>query len=90
MIVRFLPLALLAGCAAATPIAGRGVCRAEKAQSLVERSADEALFARALRLSGARSLRRIAPGDAVTMDFRTDRLNVVYDARRVVTRITCG
>ena len=54
------------------------------------RPADEALSARALRLTGARSLRRIGPGDAVTMDFRADRLNVAYDARHVVTRITCG
>lgn len=42
----------------------------------------------AVRVTGP--LRVIAPGMAVTMDFRADRLNVEHDAARVITRISCG
>lgn len=43
-----------------------------------------------LRLTAARTLRWIAPGMAVTMDFRPDRLSVSYDEQRTITQITCG
>jgi hypothetical protein len=40
--------------------------------------------------AGARTVRVIAPGMAVTMDYRADRANVSIDARRAITRIACG
>ena len=42
------------------------------------------------RLSGARALRWIAPNAIVTMDYRTDRLNMHHDAANRITRINCG
>lgn len=36
------------------------------------------------------SLRIIRPGDAVTEDYRTDRLNIDLDDAEVITRIWCG
>lgn len=38
----------------------------------------------------AEAIRVIAPGMAVTMDFRPDRLNVEHDDDLVITRIYCG
>lgn len=35
-------------------------------------------------------VRVIRPGDAVTMDFREDRVNVEVDAAGAVSRIYCG
>ena len=34
--------------------------------------------------------RVIRPGDAVTMDYRPDRLNIYLDLQDVVERVTCG
>lgn len=65
-------------------------CRAEPAQSLVGQPASATLGERGLQLSGARTLRWIRPGDAVTMDYRTDRLNISLDASNRVERISCG
>ena len=90
--------AALAACAAAPPepelapgpAPDEGGCNAEAAGALVGRAATEALGAEALRLSGAARLRWIRPGDAVTMDYSTDRLNVHVDARGRVERLACG
>lgn len=65
-------------------------CDASRAQGLVGQPASQDLGARALRLTGSRTLRWIRPGDAVTMDYREDRLNIHLDARGRVERLTCG
>ncbi len=57
---------------------------------LVGRARSEALGAEAQRLSGAGRLRWIRPGDAVTMDYRTDRLNIHLDAQDRVEHFSCG
>ena len=84
---------LLAGCTAATPppeTASAPVCKADAAQGKVGQAATADLGAELLRLTGARVLRWVAPGMAVTMDFRPDRLTVTYDDKSIVTRISCG
>ena len=43
-----------------------------------------------LRATGARTLRWVAPGMAVTMDYRTDRLTVSYDGAYKIERVSCG
>lgn len=40
--------------------------------------------------SKAASLRWIRPSDAVTMDFRTDRINVSLDAASKIASMRCG
>ena len=65
-------------------------CDAAKAQAIVGGAGTQAAGARALQLSGARTIRWIRPGDAVTMDFRTDRLNIHLDAKGRVQRVNCG
>jgi hypothetical protein len=66
------------------------VCNAARAQPLVGRDGTSEVGAEALGLSGARTLRWIPPGTAVTMDYREDRLNIELDSRNRVTRIRCG
>lgn len=74
----------------AAPAAPDGSCRVEGLSELVGRPATEELGAEALRLSGARSLRWIRPGDAVTMDYREDRLNLHLDGQGRLERADCG
>ena len=88
-------LPLLAACASqGTPPAAEmpapgTQCNANAAQGLVGRPADAAV-AEAQRLSGARTVRRYASGDAVTMDFRAGRLNVETDAAGTIVKLSCG
>lgn len=72
------------------PAMGAGECDAAPAQGLVGETATAELGAEALRLSGARTIRWIQPGQAVTMDYRTDRLNIKLDGENRVEAITCG
>jgi hypothetical protein len=65
-------------------------CEAGKGQGLVGQAATAQLGARALELTGARTLRWIRPGDIVTMDYRTDRLNIDLDGGDRVAAIRCG
>jgi hypothetical protein len=66
-------------------------CNAAAAQSFVGKEATEATVADAQRAAGAKGdVRVIKPGQAVTMDYRADRLNVEVDARNAIARITCG
>jgi hypothetical protein len=82
-----------AACATAAeedvPVRG-GRCDASKAQKLLGRPRSAKLGAQALRLSGAKTLRWIAPGTMVTMDFRENRLNLRTDPRNRVVKIDCG
>ncbi len=72
------------------PVAGEGPCDAVPAQALVGQPASQTLGAETMRLSGATEFRWIPPDSAVTMDYRSTRLNVEYDRSNVVTAIRCG
>jgi peptidase inhibitor I78 family protein len=65
-------------------------CSAEGLEDLLGRPASQAVGAEAMRRSGARMLRWIRPGDAVTMDYSEHRLNVHLDERGRVQRFECG
>lgn len=88
--------AALAACATVPPEEpeqvpehGAGACDASRVQDLVGRQRSDALGAEALRRSGARTLRWLAPDSAYTMDLRRDRLNIDVDERGRVTRLRC-
>lgn len=83
---------LSAGCATAPPAEaiGSGKCDASKAQTLIGRARSAKTGAEALRLSGAKALRWIAPGTMVTMDYREDRLNLRVDPTNKVVKVDCG
>ncbi len=74
------------------PVHGSGgrVCNSAAVQHLQGRERSSEVGSEALRLSGAGGLRWIRPGDAVTMDYREDRLNVELDARGRVAALRCG
>lgn len=74
------------------PVRGgeEGSCDASRAQTLIGRPASSELGAEAQRLTGGRGIRWIQPGQAVTMDYRADRINIELDASNRVSRITCG
>ena len=89
-------IAITAACAqvppadAEPPVQGAGSCDAAKARKLVGRTPTRAVKAEALRLSGARSLRKIPKDGVVTMDYREDRLNLWLDGSGKIDRISCG
>ena len=64
-------------------------CDAAAAQQFVGQAADMAA-PEALRVSGAKTLRRYATGDMLTMDHRAGRLNVETDAGGNIVKLTCG
>ena len=88
-------LPLLAACAggegpASLPPTAEGPCRNDGLDRFVGQTASASLGAQMLKISGARSLRWGAPGMAMTMDFRPDRLTVSYDDKMVIISARCG
>lgn len=88
---------LLAACAGANgeapttpPATAQGPCRNEGLDRFIGQTASADLGAELLKASGARTLRWGAPGMAMTMDFRPDRLTVSYDEKMVITSARCG
>lgn len=88
--------ALLAACTSMQPesggptIAGDGSCRLQGLDWAKGQSATQDVMRRIWKDSGAGLIRPIAPGQAVTRDYRPDRVNVHIDAGNVVSGIDCG
>lgn len=88
-----LVMVVLAGCA---PAGTRGehpagrVCRDGPAQRYLGHAGGAGAVEGARRASGARSVRVVRPGEAVTMDVRPDRLTVTLDQHQVISRLSCG
>ena len=87
----------VSACATATPTpeppmaAPDGhVCRPEGLSQFVGQPATQALGADMLRVSGARILRWVGHGMAVTMDFSPQRLTVQLTSDNRVERANCG
>jgi len=91
-------LAVLAGCSSndtATPAAQQpasqdGRCNAEAVQNLLGQTVTSALVDQAQSQAGAQTTRVLSPGDAVTMDYNSQRLNIDIDEAESIVRITCG
>jgi hypothetical protein len=84
---------LLTGCVETMPHpepARPVVCNAERAAFAMGRVAKPGLVSRAKHAARARDVRVIRPGQAVTMDFRQDRLNIEVDGRDLVRSVRCG
>lgn len=90
--------ALAAACAqqppaqspAAPPPTVSAACDAAPAQSAVGQTQTAALVEDVRQKSGAHLARVLRPGQAVTMEFSGDRVNVVVDAANKVTAVRCG
>ncbi len=78
------------GTAATPPADAPKQCDASAAQWAVGKAADQALIDKAVSDSHSSNARVIKPGQAVTMDYREDRLNIEVDAANNVTAVRCG
>src|SRR5690606_5907223 len=67
-----------------------GSCDAKAAEQYVGQMLDEAVGERAKAATGARGVRVIRPGMAVTMDYRAGRLNIEVDDDGRITKVSCG
>ncbi len=65
-------------------------CKADAAQSYIGQTATPDLGGAILKAAGARTLRWGPPRSAMTMDYRVDRVNVMYDDAYKITQVTCG
>lgn len=65
-----------------------GACRPDAAAKLVGHAAPE--DAQIQQRTGADLIRRIAPGDAVTHDFRENRITLAIDPTGKVVQASCG
>lgn len=90
---------VLAGCTSTsepkTPVApvadaGYGRCNAAAAAFAIGQKASAALLEQARVKSGAHNARVLKPSDMVTMEYRSDRLNLNTDDSLTITRINCG
>jgi hypothetical protein len=83
----------VAGCApqqAPAPLPPSEACDASRVLYLKGKARAAVDPGEALRHSGARTIRWVEPGSAVTMDFRSDRLNLHVDKAGVITDARCG
>jgi translation initiation factor IF-1 len=91
MAMTALLLSSLPACATTSPDEATAEgCGTERLGGLVGRARAAESEAEALRLSGAARLRWIRPGDVVTMDYSTTRLNAYLDNAGRIQRFTCG
>jgi hypothetical protein len=65
-------------------------CDATKAQFAVGERYSDALAERARTAAGAATVRRLVPGQVVTMEYNGTRLNLDTDAAGRVTSARCG
>jgi hypothetical protein len=90
-------LAVLAGCSSvdgsktpAPPANPNGACNAELVQGMLGQTATAEQVEQARQHAGARSVRILAPGDAVTLEYNSQRLNIDIDEAEAIQRISCG
>ncbi|KRB86464.1 hypothetical protein ASE00_07120 [Sphingomonas sp. Root710] len=89
----------LAGCTATMSDPGQAVpessaiqplaCNLSRAEGFIGKPGD-AVAEEARAAVGATSVRVIRPGQAVTQDYRADRLNIEVDDSGNVVRVRCG
>jgi hypothetical protein len=86
---------LLSGCSSQpavqpAPEEITGDCTVEQVQGLLGQTASAELIEQLQRQANAKTLRVLAPGDAATMDYNPQRLNIDIDESEVIIRLTCG
>lgn len=96
-----LAAAVLAGCstggssggsdnASAAPADNGGRCEAGGADFTIGKQATPALLEQARKASGSQLARILKPHDVITLEYRSERLNLNVDEKGVVTRVNCG
>lgn len=101
-LVTLLVAAVLTGCstggasnssgngAPSAPANNDGRCEASGADFSVGKHSSAALLEQARTSSGSQTARILKPNDVVTLEYRSDRLNLNVDDKGVVTRVNCG
>lgn len=83
----------LAGCQSSPssqPPSVAGNCDSAAVQDLIGKQASPELLDQARRNSGAEVARLLRPGDAVTLEYNAQRLNLAADEDGRIQRIHCG
>ncbi|WP_455924799.1 I78 family peptidase inhibitor [Pseudomonas putida] len=101
--VTLLAALALAGCAssgngsagnqtagASPAVANDGRCHADGAQFAVGKPASAALLEQARTASGSQIARILQPHDVVTLEYRSDRVNLNADDSGKIMRVNCG
>jgi hypothetical protein len=70
--------------------AGHTRCDAKAAEFAVGKQASPQLLEQARTRSGAQNARILKPNDMITLEYRSDRLNLNTDAKLMVNRVNCG
>ncbi|MEN5046645.1 I78 family peptidase inhibitor [Pseudomonas koreensis] len=92
-------VAMLAGCSttssesAKDPVAtdaSHSRCEAKAAEFAIGKKASPELLDQARAKAGAQNARFLKPTDMITLEYRSDRLNLNTDNNLVVTRVNCG
>ena len=98
-LMSLLAVAALVGCSntggssSAAPEAAAnndGRCQASGAEFAVGKPVTPALIEQARKASGSQLARALGPNDVMTLEYRSERLNLNADAQGVVTRVNCG
>jgi hypothetical protein len=84
------PAAASPATAASPAAASDGRCDSDLAKFAVGQTASSALLQQAQQRSGAQTARILRPGDIMTLEYRSQRLNLNVDAQGVVARVNCG
>ncbi|MFK0309803.1 I78 family peptidase inhibitor [Pseudomonas sp. NPDC090233] len=91
--------AVLAGCstggnsggdAPAAAAGNDGRCEASGADFAIGKQSSAELLEQARKASGSQMARILKPRDVVTLEYRSERLNLNVDEQGVVTRVNCG
>ncbi|MFJ3073712.1 MULTISPECIES: I78 family peptidase inhibitor [unclassified Pseudomonas] len=92
--------AVLAGCSTggnsgggkepAAPAGNDGRCEASGADFAIGKQGSAELLEQARKASGSQMARILKPHDVVTLEYRSERLNLNVNEQGVVTRVNCG
>ena len=91
--------ALLAGCSGLSGVAAPasvgpgprgGLCHAAPAQGVIGQQGTPSVIEQARVASGAAMARVLHPRQVVTLEFNTERLNLVVDGNGRITAVRCG
>lgn len=91
---------VLAGCstggssggssAPGAPASNDGRCEASGADFTIGKQATPELLEQARKASGSQMARILKPHDVITLEYRSERLNLNVDEKGVVSRVNCG
>ncbi|WP_060480472.1 MULTISPECIES: I78 family peptidase inhibitor [Pseudomonas] len=91
---------VLAGCStdgnsgggktAQASVGNDGRCQASGADFAIGKQGSAELLEQARKASGSQIARILKPRDVVTLEYRSERLNLNVDEQGVVTRVNCG